>query len=371
MRVFDEEPLAPRTTLRVGGTARRLVEVDSEAEIVSACKAYGRQCIVIGAGSNLIVSDQGLQQTVLAICSRGIEQASDGPTEVTLTAQAGEPWERFVRYCVERDLAGLECMAGIPGLVGATPIQNVGAYGQQVSDCIRWVRVFDHQARSVRQLLPNECRFGYRDSRFKSQEPGRFVVLSVCFGLRRGGPSPPTYPELRQALDATPALSLRGIRLAVLQLRAAKSMLLDERDPNSRSAGSFFVNPVVSQAQAQAVARRAQEADIIAELGAMPSFEASAGVKLSAAWLIEAAGFKKGYRDGLVGLSTRHALALVTRPGCTAADVHRLAGRIIEAVDRRFGVRLSPEPRWIGPEPSEKIASLAPHRVEGDGHTPT
>jgi UDP-N-acetylmuramate dehydrogenase len=299
---------------------------------------------VLGGGSNIVVADAGFAGLVIEMAMRGIEIASQG-THVEVRAAAGEPWDEFVAAMVSRGYQGLECLSGIPGRVGATPIQNVGAYGQEVSETIVRVVAFDRNRQERVELGAAECQFGYRDSRFKSLEPGRFVVSAVYFRLLRNAPPAIRYAELERWFSAknSSAPSLADVREAVLGLRRAKSMLLDASDPNSRSCGSFFVNPVLSNAAFQAFSARAQgEGDV-------PSFpQADGSLKLSAGWLIEHAGFPRGTRDGNVGLSTKHALAIVAHEGARAEDVIGFAERVRSGVLARFGVELHPEPVFWG-----------------------
>jgi UDP-N-acetylmuramate dehydrogenase len=343
---IENRPLAPLCTLRVGGPARRLVEAADEATVLEALDWAARHAApvrVLGGGSNLVVADRGVDGLVLRVALRGLETREAGD-DVVVTAAAGEPWDDLVRLAVARGWAGLECLSGIPGLVGATPIQNVGAYGQEVSQTVTAVRALDRAAGAVVTLPPPACGFAYRDSRFKSREPERFVVLAVTYRLRAGGPPAVRYAELARALEARglTSPSLADVRDAVLAIRRAKSMVLDDGDPNGRSCGSFFVNPVVEAAEAARVAAAAGDP-------AMPRWpEAGGRVKLAAAWLIERAGFRRGDRDGPVGLSTRHALALVAHDGAAARDVVAFAHRVRDGVERRFGVRLVPEPVFWG-----------------------
>lgn len=342
--ILDGVPLAPLTTLEVGGEARHFVDAGDEPTVVEALRwatERGLPVAILGGGSNVVVSDAGFDGLVIRVAPRGrrFHPLPDGTT--ALMAAAGEPWDGLVAEAVARGLAGLECLSGIPGLAGATPIQNVGAYGQEVADTIRTVRVLDRATLQVRELDAIACAFGYRDSRFK-REPAAFIVLGVTFALRPGGAPAVRYPELAAALAATAAPTLADVRAAVLALRARKSMVLRADDPNRRSAGSFFTNPIVDTATADQVARRADSAQ-------MPRFAAGPGrVKLSAGWLIEQAGFTKGTRRGAVGISTAHALALVNLGGARADELLALAGEIVAAVRDRLGVTLSPEPVLLG-----------------------
>jgi UDP-N-acetylmuramate dehydrogenase len=326
---------AELTTLGVGGPIDRLVEVSDPDELIAAvgeADAAGRPLLVLGGGSNLIGPDAGWPGDVVVVRSRGVER--DGSR---LVVQAGEPWDDLVAYTVEQRLAGMEALSGIPGSTGATPVQNVGAYGQEVGQVITAVRVWD-RARSAEQVLtPEECGFGYRDSRLK-REPGRFVVLTVSFGLEPGELSRPVgYAELAHILgvELGERAPLADVRAAVLELRRGKGMVWDLADPTSRSAGSFFTNPVVP-------AQRAVEG--------CPSWPAGDGVvKLSAAWLVQHAGFGRGTRHGRVGTSPRHSLALTTEPGATAEELLAFSEKIIAAVQERFGVTLEREPTAITP----------------------
>lgn len=341
MRFETQVPLAPLTTLGVGGNAAwfaRVTTEDDVAEALAFAEARGVPAHVLGGGSNVVIPDRGLDGLVIAMGLRGVT-VEDAPEGALVRAGAGEPWDELVERSIALGLRGLECLSGIPGLVGATPIQNVGAYGQEVGDTIVAVRAFDRAERRAVTIPRDDCAFGYRDSRFKSAEKGRFVVLEVSFALARGGPSEIRYPELARALEALGAPpTLADVRRAVLALRRSKSMLLDPEDENRRSCGSFFVNPVISAEQARAVARRL-DAD------SMPSYPQPDGrVKLSAAWLIERAGFRRGYRSGNVGISSRHALALVCHDGATADELVRFAETVRATVQARSGVTLEPEP---------------------------
>jgi UDP-N-acetylmuramate dehydrogenase len=292
-----------------------------------------------------VVADAGVDALVIQVALRGVDARAAGAA-MDVTAAAGEPWDDLVRHTVERGWAGLECLSGIPGLVGATPIQNVGAYGQEVSQTITELRVVDRRDRRPLTLTAAECRFGYRDSLFRSGEPDRYVVLAVTYRLAPGGAPAVRYAELQRHLEGRglAAPTLPETRESVLAIRRAKSMVLDPADENRRSCGSFFVNPVVPAADAARVAALA------APDGGMPQWpEPDGRAKLSAAWLIERAGFTRGERAGPVGLSTRHTLAIVCHDGARAADVVAFARRVRERVLERFGVRLAPEPVFWGP----------------------
>jgi len=343
---LEHAPLAPHCTLRVGGPARYLVEATDEATVAEAVRwaaARGVPVRVLGGGSNLVIADEGVDGLVLKIASRGIS-TREAPNAMEVTAAAGEPWDALVRHTVERGWAGLECLSGIPGLVGATPIQNVGAYGQEVSDTLSAVRSLDRERGSVVTLGPAECGFGYRDSLFKSGAPGRYVVLAVTYRLTPGGAPNVRYADITRDLESRGLArpSLAEVRETVLRIRRSKSMVLEPGDPNVRSCGSFFLNPIVDISTLDAIDARAAGLS-------MPRWPQPDGrVKLSAAWLIERAGFARGQADGPVGLSTRHTLAIVCHDGARARDVAAFARRVRAGVEERFGVRLHPEPIFWG-----------------------
>jgi UDP-N-acetylmuramate dehydrogenase len=354
MRIEENRLLAPLTTFGIGGPARWYVEAGSEDDIVEAtawAREHGLNLFVLGGGSNLLVADAGFDGLVLRVGLLGIEPQSDGPPgdalrEWVYRVAAGEDWDRFVQRTVKDNCAGIECLAGIPGTVGGTPVQNVGAYGQEVSSVIERVRVFDLVEREFREFSAVECGFAYRKSRFNSTDRGRFLVTRVDYRLTLGGAPTLRYADLQRAISARidegtePALA--DVAAVVRRVRQAKGMLLVEGDADCRSAGSFFKNPVVSEAHAARIAASSGNE--------LPRFTAGAEnlVKLPAAWLIEQAGFAKGYALGAAGVSSRHTLALVNLGGARAADVLALAGEIGEAVEERFGVRLEMEPVLVG-----------------------
>jgi len=329
----------------VGGAARYLVDAQSEAGIVEAlawAKQRGVQVRVLGGGSNLLVADAGFDGLVIAVGLRGIS-CSSPRGDALLRAGAGEPWDAVVESAVSRGLAGLEGLSGIPGSAGATPIQNVGAYGQEVAETIASVRVIDRASLEVLELSAKDCRFAYRDSFFKSEAPERHIVTEVRFALAERAPAAVRYPDLQRevARRGLEAPTLAELRACVLAVRGEKSMLLDATDPNGRSCGSFFLNPIVALEVAERV-RAAAGAPL-------PTYPQPDGrVKLAAGWLIEQSGFGKGLRDGNVGLSSKHALAIVSHPGATATEVAELAARIQAGVRGRFGVELTPEPNFWG-----------------------
>lgn len=346
-------PIAPLTTLRVGGSARRMVTVWDEAELVAAVSDADQRAeplLIIGGGSNLVVGDDGFDGTVLRIAGTGVTRARTC-VGARYTVAAGHDWDDFVAATVADGVAGVECLSGIPGLAGGTPIQNVGAYGQEVSDTIAWVRVLDRHSGQVSDKLRGCCEFGYRDSVFKGDE--RYVVLSVTFhfaspGPRRGS-APIRYAELARRLDVEPGqpAPLDQVRATVLELRRAKGMVLDENDQDTWSAGSFFTNPVLPGMAFTALERR-----VAARLGngsRPPCFPTGDGrVKTSAAWLIERAGFGRGYGQGPARVSGKHTLAITNRGGAKAEDVLALAREIRDGVRGAFGVELVPEPTLVG-----------------------
>ena len=350
LAIRDDVPLAPLTTLALGGPARHFVEVrddDAVSEALRWADERGLRVLILGGGSNMVVADAGFDGLVVRMATRGRHINAD--TGV-VTAAAGEPWDDLVADTVSRGLAGLECLSGIPGLVGATPIQNVGAYGQDVADTIRRVRVLERPSGMHYDLPPGDCAFSYRDSAFK-RDPDRFVVLNVTFALRPGGAPTLRYGELADALSGHtgPPPSLADARGAVLALRRLKSMVIVEGDPNRRSVGSFFTNPIVSEREAESVAARAVELGVVGAPGDVPRWPApGGGVKLSAGWLIERSGIGKGLRRGPVGVSTSHALALVHHGGGSTAALLELAREVSDAVRARFAIALTPEPTLIG-----------------------
>jgi UDP-N-acetylmuramate dehydrogenase len=346
MTPLENVRLADHCTLGVGGPARFFVEARSEAAVLEA-HAWARirnlPLMVLGGGSNLVVADEGVEGLVVKIALRGVHtREAHGAVEVI--AAAGEPWDALVCTSVERGWAGFECLSGIPGLVGATPMQNVGAYGQEVSETVIFVRALDCATGRIMTFENRDCRFGYRDSLFRSAEPGRHVILSVGYRLRPRGPATVRYADVEKDLAArrVERPSIADVRASVLAIRRGKSMVLDPLDENRRSCGSFFTNPIIATDDLAAVESRAGDP-------AMPRWPLPGGrVKLSAAWLIERAGYTRGRAEGPVGLSTRHALAIVARDGAKAQDVVGFAGRVQAAVKERFGVRLTPEPVFWG-----------------------
>jgi UDP-N-acetylmuramate dehydrogenase len=330
------------TSLRVGGPAKSIINVSTEEEIIAAIEAAGdAPILIIGGGSNVLVSDQGFDGTVIHIANNQAESEVDACSGATLTIGAGENWDEFVRTTISRGFAGLETLSGIPGTVGAAPIQNIGAYGHEVSEFITRVRTYDREAKAVKTFTNSECEFEYRNSIFK-RTPGRYIVLSVQFQIRRGETSTPiTYAELAKKLgiEVGEKAPVVDVRTSVLELRAAKGMLLNPDDKDSWSAGSFFTNPIISAEIASALPEGA------------PKWPLTDGrVKTSAAWLIEHSGINKGHTHGGARVSTKHVLALTNSGNATASELVELAREVRRAVHTMFGINLEPEVNLIGLE---------------------
>ena len=350
MRVAENAPLAPLTTLRLGGNAARLVTVEGEGEVVEMVGEIdrrGERLLVVGGGSNLVIADTGFEGTVVRMGTRGrttVRGSDDG--QLLVTAQAGEPWDDFVSAMVDEGLAGVECLSGIPGLVGAVPMQNVGAYGQDVSETIVRLRAYDRERRQVVVIEREECAFAYRSSAFRGRD--RHVILDVTFALVRSRESRPIrYAELARALGVleNAQVPLAQARATVIELRRKKGMVLDPSDPDTASAGSFFTNPILPAAELETLRLR------LGDDGPVPAFpERDGRFKVSAGWLIERAGFSKGFlgEGGRVAISSKHALALTNRGSATARELVALARRIRDGVHARFGVMLENEPVFVG-----------------------
>jgi len=350
-KLRENVPLAPHTTIGLGGDARYFWDCASESELREALHfaAARRLAIqVLAGGSNIIFSDAGYPGLVVKVGLRGAA-FQDAGEAVLVRAAAGADWDALVREAVDRGLAGTECLSGIPGTVGATPVQNVGAYGQEIAETLVSVACVDRASLERREFRADECRFAYRQSRFKREDRDRYIILEVTLRLQRQGRPSLRYAELAEEVRRTapidalaPAAALGAVRTAVLALRRKKSMVLAADDPNSRSVGSFFVNPVLPPGAFEALRGRLGPA-----AGPIPTFAADGGVKLPAAWLVERAGFAKGYRRGGVGISGNHALALVNHGG-TTAELLALATSIERTVYDRFGIRLEREPVVVG-----------------------
>jgi UDP-N-acetylmuramate dehydrogenase len=347
VQILRDIPLAPYTTLQVGGPARYFVEAHDETDVLEAL-AYAREhsleVFVLGGGSNLLVSDAGWPGLVLKISITGIEAVQKNGN-VLFTAGAGEDWDSLVARSVEQNCAGIECMSGIPGTVGGTPVQNVGAYGQEVAETITSVRVIDATSGEVRRMTTSECGFLYRTSIFNTSQKGRYIVTHVSYALWPGRAPRVEYADLKRYFASSSSNpTLLQVREAVREIRASKAMLITQDDENSRSAGSFFKNPIISPAEYQRIASLPQSRD-----QQPPKYPAPGGqVKISAAWLVERAGFHKGFGNGRVGISSKHTLAIVNRGGATATEIAQFKNKVQEGVFSVFGVQLHPEPVFVG-----------------------
>jgi UDP-N-acetylmuramate dehydrogenase len=340
MLLREQVPLAPLTTFGVGGPARWLAEAENEealTEAVSFARERSLPLFVLGGGSNVLAADEGFPGVVLRIALRGIEQNGNH-----FRVAAGEIWDAFVSRAVTDGFGGIECLAGIPGTVGGTPVQNVGAYGQEVSDTIVAVRVLDLKSLLFSELPASACGFAYRRSIFNSSQQQRFIVTQVELRLRSNAFPVISYPDLRKRFEDRPQPpSLAEAAAAVREIRHRKGMLIVPGEADCRSAGSFFKNPVVAES-------RYEEVSAVAGYPA-PHFAAARGfVKIPAAWLLEESGFHKGFVMGNAGISSRHTLALINRGGATAKDILALRDRIVAGVEAKFGIRLDPEPVWLG-----------------------
>ena len=335
------EPLANHTTFRLGGPARRFVEATTEKQLVDTvadCDSRGEPVLVLGGGSNVLIADEGFDGTVVKVATRGVRAEAADCSGAQLEVAAGEVWDELVARAVAAQWSGMETLSGIPGSVGAVPIQNVGAYGAEVATLIQRVRTWDRAEGAIRTFAAAECGFGYRDSRFK-REKGRHLVLRVDFQLPLGELGQPVrYPELARAfgVEVGQRAPAARVRETVLAIRRRKGMVLDANDHDTWSAGSFFTNPILTPEQAASLPAEA------------PRFPAGEGVKTSAAWLIQHAGYPAGHGSGPARLSTRHVLALTNRGCATTADVLALAREIRDGVRERFGITLVPEVNLVG-----------------------
>jgi UDP-N-acetylmuramate dehydrogenase len=347
MVILQNVPLAPLTTFKVGGPARYYVEAKTIAEVGEAIKFARSQNLslfVLGGGSNLVISDAGWPGLVLKIGIPGIEeQAQNGKS--LFEVGAGEEWDKFVAHAVARNCAGVECMSGIPGSVGGTPVQNVGAYGQEVAETIESVLTLDLKDGQVHELCGEACGFKYRTSIFNTTEQGRYIILRVTYALTSDGEPRIEYGDLKKYFVGwSMKPTLADTREAVRQIRASKAMLITPGDEDCRSAGSFFKNPMLSTEQYQELSKRAAAKGL--QIPSYPALEAQR--KVSAAWLVEHSGFGKGYSNGRVGISRKHALAIVNRGEATAADILALKEQIQQRVEEIWGIRLEPEPVFVG-----------------------
>jgi len=340
----ENVPLAPLTTFQVGGPARYFIEAHTESDVrdaVDFSRSRKLELFILGGGSNLVVADTGFPGVVMKMAVKGIDE-SDAGTHRLFQSGAGEDWDGLVAHAVERNCGGVECLSGIPGTVGATPVQNVGAYGQDVADTITEVYALDLESGEVNEFSTEACGFAYRTSIFNTIARGRFVILGVRFSLPKNAAPKIEYRDLKNHFAGKGAPTLAEVRQAVREIRRSKAMLIVEGDEDSRSAGSFFKNPIVSHAKFTEISQ-------LTGSGEPPHFPASDGnVKIPAAWLVEQSGFPKGTKRGRVGISRRHALAIVNRGDATAADIVALKDEIQLAVAGKFGIELQPEPVFVG-----------------------
>jgi UDP-N-acetylmuramate dehydrogenase len=350
VNLLENIPLAPLTTIKIGGPARYFVEAKTIAEAqeaVAFARSHDLPLFVLGGGSNLVVADSGWPGLVLKISLPGIDQqaAPDDDGKVLFDAGAGEPWDKFVSRTVMAHCAGVECLSGIPGSVGGTPVQNVGAYGQEVSETIASVQVLDLKDGQVRELCREACEFSYRASIFNTTQQGRFVVLRVTYALTPDGKPSITYADLKRHFEGRETSpNLAETREAVRHIRAIKGMLIVPGESECQSAGSFFKNPVLSEKQHADLGKRAAARGLT-----VPSYPAlETRKKVSAAWLVERSGFARGLGSERIGISNKHALAIVNRGGATAADVVTLKDQIQQRVQEIWGIRLEPEPVMVG-----------------------
>jgi UDP-N-acetylmuramate dehydrogenase len=349
MQLQENIPLAPLTTFRIGGPARFFVEADTPAAVqqaVTSARSRNLPLFVLGGGSNLVIADSGWPGLVLRVAIIGIEQLPGSHEgKILFRVGAGEPWDRFVSHAVVAQCAGIECLSGIPGSVGGTPVQNVGAYGQEVSQTIESLEVFDLRDGQIRELCREACGFSYRTSIFNTTERGRFIILRVTYALVPGGNARIEYADLKRHFSGRETRpNLAETREAVRHIRALKGMLIVEGDPDCRSAGSFFKNPVLTETQHEDLRQRA-----LAKGFPVPTYPAlEASRKVSAAWLVEKSGFARGYGFGHVGISSKHSLAIINRGGATAAEVLDLKNEIQQRVEEIWGVKLEPEPVMVG-----------------------
>jgi UDP-N-acetylmuramate dehydrogenase len=339
MEFHEQVALAPYTTFKIGGPAHWFAEAATESEILEAvdfARTRDLSLFALGGGSNLLVSDAGFAGLVLKIGLRGVEQRGD-----VFEAAAGEDWDAFVTRVVDLGYAGIECLAGIPGSVGGTPIQNVGAYGQEVSETLARVRVLNLRTQEFEEFSNSDCEFAYRRSVFNTTQRGKYIVTGVTYKLLKDATPRLAYADLKRYFQDSARPSLCEVSNAVREIRRGKGMYLVAGDPDCRSAGSFFKNPVISSQHCERIAAQAGSE--------VPRYAAADGaVKIPAAWLVERAGFHKGYALGAAGISSRHTLALVNRGGAKAADIFALRDKIVAEVQSRFEIRLEPEPVLLG-----------------------
>lgn len=343
IKISENISLNKYTSIKLGGKAKFFCECKTEKDLIE-CLDYAKtnnlKIQILGGGSNTIFSDEGFDGLVIKIDLQGISIHNDFKDNIIIKVSAGEEWDDFVKYCIENKFAGVECLSGVPGSVGATPIQNVGAYGQEVKDTIIFVKAIDREAYKQMMFANEDCLFGYRTSRFKTIDKEKYIVTEVLFKLRKDGKPEIKYPELEKYLISKNNVdfSLEDVRNAVIELRKKKAMVIDENEPDSVSCGSFFVNPVLTEQEFNTFCKK-----LNFESDSIPNYLTEVGIKLSAAWLIENAGFKKGYTKNGVGISNKHSLALVNRGG-TAKDLLILAEEIHAKVFDKFEIVLEKEP---------------------------
>jgi len=350
--IRENVDLAPHTTLGVGGPARFLAGIKHEDQIPDAlefARARGCPVFILGGGSNILVSDAGFPGLVLRMEIRSL-QHHDEDSSGFVSAAAGESWDSFVEHCVERNLAGVECLSGIPGSVGGAPVQNIGAYGEQIGDVILSIRVLDRETNCIDEMSGRECRFGYRSSIFNSTHRDRYIILKVAFSLRPYGKPRIEYPDLQDHFEGrTKPPSLGEVRRTVIHIRDSKGMLLTGSQTDQKSVGSFFKNPVLLPEKAEEIENRFRQHGLLAQKETLPRFAApEGGEKLPAALLIEHAGFAKGYISGNVGISPKHNLAFINRGDAKAAEFIDLMHRVRDRVLSEFGILLQPEPTLLG-----------------------
>ncbi len=350
LAIRENVSLAELTTIKIGGKARFFYSAQTEDEIIEAvqfAELNRLKIFLLGGGSNILIADEGFDGLVLQIALKGISTFAKEDGRIYVTVSAGEDWDQFVAFCVKKNFAGVECLSGIPGLVGGTPVQNVGAYGQEVSETIVSVRCFDRRTKKFVELLNDQCGFAYRSSIFNTTQKNRFIVLSVTFALQPDGIPKILYRDLQNYFkDKKP--SLQETRQVVISIRSAKSMVIDDGDENSKSVGSFFKNPIVSLEKFNEIENEAKNLKIIEKTENIPNYTVDdESVKIPAAWLIEKSGFYKGFRFGRVGLSTKHTLAIVNLGNATARDVLNLKDLIQSKVKKKFAIELQPEPVFV------------------------
>lgn len=351
MKLQENVPLAPLTTLGVGGPARYFADAHTEGDTRDAIdfsRSHNLPLFVLGGGSNLVVADAGFAGVVLRIAIKGVDESDAGEKRL-FQAGAGEDWDSLVIRAVEKSCAGVECLSGIPGTVGATPVQNVGAYGQEVADTITNVYALDLESGEISEFSNEACGFAYRTSIFNTIARNRFIILGVRFALEKNGAPKIEYRDLKNRFASSPDdLTLGEVRQAVREIRQSKAMLIVEGDEDCRSAGSFFKNPIVGHDKFAELTALAEKCGL-----KLPSFPAPSGnVKIPAAWLVEHSGFAKGTARGHVGISRRHSLAIINRGGATAAEIVALKDEIQAGVSSHFGVQLQPEPVFLGFDPA-------------------